>query len=225
MPDPFTEIDLPFPLAGLDVHTSLAYQPGGTAAEGVNVRVVDPDARRSRGGSRPGLSKWIPQQIPEGAELIQHLNVIVDPPIDGEGLPGYYPDPDTGIIGGAEPGNAGEPDPSTNTAYYDNGGTDPVDPTDPLTRNPYRVVRYGGSGVQPHRHRPGGFFHPAAKNLYVATVVSGSGASYTVSLDSGTTATATLLNGTVSTELSPGVVVMAVKIDTAYYFQAPLWEG
>lgn len=80
MPDPIQ--DLPFPLKGLDVTTEFQEQPPGTTPVGVNVRAFEPLKQRARGGTRPGIQKYIAEQIPEGTELIQHLDYIVDPTTD-----------------------------------------------------------------------------------------------------------------------------------------------
>ncbi len=81
MPEP-KPIPLNFPLNGINVVHEFQLQPPGTTADALNVRSRDAIARRNRGGSRPGLGKYIAQQIPEGAKTIQHLNYIVDPTTD-----------------------------------------------------------------------------------------------------------------------------------------------
>lgn len=70
---------LEFPLKGIDVTREFQLQPPGTCADAVNVRSRDSIDHRNRGGSRPGYSKQPTDRIPEGATVIQHLNVIVDP--------------------------------------------------------------------------------------------------------------------------------------------------
>lgn len=70
-------ISVSFPLNGLDTAAGYGEQRPGTTADAVNVRGIDPLEERNRGGSRHGLIKYPNQQIPEGAELIQHLNTIV----------------------------------------------------------------------------------------------------------------------------------------------------
>ncbi len=70
--------DLEFPLGGIDVSTEFQEQPPGTTPVAVNVRATDPATLRERGGSRMGIDHYVPQ-VPAGAHLIQHLNVIVDP--------------------------------------------------------------------------------------------------------------------------------------------------
>lgn len=73
------DTELLFPLSGLNVATEFGRQPGRTTPEADNVRAFDVLARRGRGGSRPGLGRFIGDTVPAGEELIQHMNVIVDP--------------------------------------------------------------------------------------------------------------------------------------------------
>jgi hypothetical protein len=125
--------DMPFPLQGIDVSTEFELQPPQTTPVGLNVRGYEPGTMRARGGSRPGLSEYVPQQLPSGAHLIQHLNYVVDPQ-EAALLTGFDP-----LDGG---GQGGVPDPSTN------------DPSDPFgQRNPGRQVRTGGSGIGLNRHK------------------------------------------------------------------------
>src|SRR5580692_5847102 len=70
--------DLFFPISGVDVSVALENQTPDTTPEGLNVRAFDPTTNRARGGRRPGISKYIPAQ-PSGFNLIQHLQVVVDP--------------------------------------------------------------------------------------------------------------------------------------------------
>jgi hypothetical protein len=80
--------EMTFPLQGLNVSTVFDQQPPGTAPVGLNVRSYESLTSRARGGSRPGLSQYIPAQV-DGAFKIQHLAVIVDP--QAEALPGGTP--------------------------------------------------------------------------------------------------------------------------------------
>jgi hypothetical protein len=80
-----TTIDLHFPKAGVDVSQAYSRQPARevmngeyarTAPEAVNVRGIDPQAARTRGGTRPGLSKWIDAR-PAGVRwVVQELAVL-----------------------------------------------------------------------------------------------------------------------------------------------------
>ena len=79
MPDNDRPFDLEFPLGGLNVMGEFQEQPAGTTPTATNVRGLNPDSRRARGGSRAGLFRYIPGPLFDGADLIQHLNVIVDP--------------------------------------------------------------------------------------------------------------------------------------------------
>ena len=100
MPDKY--LPLPFPLAGVDITNEENQQRPNTAAVGVNVRGRDPIHRRMRGGSRPGLSRYVDAQV-SGANLIQHLNTITT--INEDALPAnqwnadwerfYFDDPST----------------------------------------------------------------------------------------------------------------------------------
>lgn len=72
-------IDLEFPTAGVSLLQEVQEQPPGTTIVGENVRATNPDGLRARGGTRAGLIRYCANQVPSGAGLIQHLNVIVDP--------------------------------------------------------------------------------------------------------------------------------------------------
>jgi hypothetical protein len=74
-----------FPLNGLNVASTYDSQPSGTTPVGLNVRTFEALTRRGRGGTRPGLSRYINAQV-SGANKIQHLTYIVDP--QAEALPG-----------------------------------------------------------------------------------------------------------------------------------------
>ena len=51
-------IRLKFPINGVDQNWAASEQPGLTTYACQNVRPYDVIANRSRGGQRPGLSKW-----------------------------------------------------------------------------------------------------------------------------------------------------------------------
>ena len=53
-----------FPLGGIDSTAEFELQPPGTALDGVNVRAFENLTNSARGGSRPGLSKWIEEGLP-----------------------------------------------------------------------------------------------------------------------------------------------------------------
>lgn len=47
-----------FPLKGINKGMATTAQPGDTAFDALNVRAVDVDDERVRGGQRPALDKW-----------------------------------------------------------------------------------------------------------------------------------------------------------------------
>lgn len=51
--------ELAFPVAGIDSSAEYELQAQQTTLDAENVRAFDPLALRARGGSRPGLVKWI----------------------------------------------------------------------------------------------------------------------------------------------------------------------
>lgn len=53
------EQELMFPTKGVDLSLEFDRQPGGTTVYARNVRTQDPLDFRDRGGSRPGLSKYV----------------------------------------------------------------------------------------------------------------------------------------------------------------------
>lgn len=77
--------EMSFPSAGIDLLNAFCRQQPREVAEGlykrstpegVNVQGFDPEALRVRGGSRPGLVKFVATS-PVTDWIIQHLNVIV----------------------------------------------------------------------------------------------------------------------------------------------------
>jgi hypothetical protein len=128
--------DFLFPVNGLDLYQSFMNQRPGTTPVGLNVRAYEPGTQRARGGARPGLSKWIPPQLPSGAHVIQHLNYIVDP------TPNALDDQDSTDTDAVN-------DPTTNPP-----GSDPNNPNDHTVRiRPPRKIRKGGTGSRPNRNR------------------------------------------------------------------------
>lgn len=104
MPDAEQEVGVIFPVKGVEASCEFSKQPADTAPVGVNVRTFESITLRARGGSRSGLTQYVPAQ-PAGANPIQHLNVLVDPQ-----------DPNLDITGGTVP------DPSTNNLSVRNPG-------------------------------------------------------------------------------------------------------
>ena len=144
MPEQETFQDLTFPIRGMDSSGEFGAQRPGTTVVGKNVRGQDPATRRLRGGSRSGLGKYIREQVDWETEdnepfenVIQHLNIIVDPTVDA-------------LLANFESAN-GEDD-----------GRNPGTFTDPSTNNLRRrssehlarKVREGGSGRQQRRRTP-----------------------------------------------------------------------
>lgn len=122
------DVEVLFPLSGINQSSEFGRQPKGTTPSGENVRAFEVLGTRGRGGSRAGLAKFPKQQVPAGRNLIQHLNLIVDPQSAA-----LISDVDTNGIA----------DPSTNNITIRNFG---------------RTIRRGGSARQPNRNdpRPGG---------------------------------------------------------------------
>jgi hypothetical protein len=77
--------DLHFPRSGLDVSAAFGSQPNRpsvrgeyarTAPVGNNVRAFEPTGFRSRGGSRPGLTRWSPARVSGSHWVVQELAVL-----------------------------------------------------------------------------------------------------------------------------------------------------
>jgi hypothetical protein len=56
-------IDLQFPAKGINLATELILQPILTTPAAVNVRTFEQLTQRGRGGSRPGLSKYVADKV------------------------------------------------------------------------------------------------------------------------------------------------------------------
>lgn len=123
-------IPLDFPASGLDLSHRFADQPPGTTAAGINVRTYEPGTQRGRGGSRPGLSRYVLPQLPT-ASKVQCLDYIVDPSGDA-------------LLSNADATPPFIIDPSTNPPGSNFG--------DLNFRNPGRTIPPGGNGVQHNRH-------------------------------------------------------------------------
>jgi hypothetical protein len=179
IPAPESMQELLFPLLGINLSMEFELQPQGTCAVGSNVRGYEPLTSRARGGSRPGLSKYINQQV-SGPNKIQHLNYVVDP--DASALiTSNDPAADTTI-----PGNIFVPDPSTNNNAAGLGSRNGSGGT-------VRSVRGGGSGVQPNRTK----YTP-----YTVTPPTGYAYSVQIRIFQVTDA----LNSVILAPLAPGVV-------------------
>lgn len=129
MPDREQFTDLIFPLHGISLLQGFGMQTPGTTPLGLNVRTFEVLTQRGRGGSRPGLAKYIPAQLPNGPHKVQMLNVVVDP----QG--GALGDIDDGDF--PDPSDAG---PRRLWGIY-------------FTRSPRRLIRRGGHGYLTWKNR------------------------------------------------------------------------
>jgi len=72
-----------FPIYGTDVSMELEGQRAGTTPIGSNVRTFEALTQRGRGGSRPGLRKFVTGSVAtipkSNPQAIQNLTVVVDP--------------------------------------------------------------------------------------------------------------------------------------------------
>lgn len=73
------DVPIQFPTSGINVATSFGQQPQNSTPVGVNVRAYESILSRGRGGSRSGLSRYVPGLLPTGDHLVQHMNIVVDP--------------------------------------------------------------------------------------------------------------------------------------------------
>lgn len=130
MPDREQFADLIFPLHGISLLQGFGMQTPGTTPVGLNVRTFEVLTQRGRGGSRPGLAKYIPAQLPNGPHKIQMLNVVVDP--------------QGGALGDIDDGDFPDPSdvgPRRLWGIY-------------FTRSPARRIRRGGHGYQTWKNKP-----------------------------------------------------------------------
>lgn len=155
-----------FPARGIDVSCEFGRQPKRTSPEAENVRAFEPGDDRARGGSRPGLVKFLNDMV-SGSNEIQHicllvtagvanLQVGVTPPID---IADFVLDPSDGA------------------------------------RNPGRLVPLGGDAVMLNRNLPDNGDDPRP-NWFAGEVSSGSHPNYFVDLTAAGTVTATTVRGT-----------------------------
>ena len=77
-------IEIPFPLRGYSTHEAYDDQPQETSRYLVNVRGYDPVSGRRRGGQRPGMSKYLADQV-NGSESIQHVTHVTGVSINEAG--------------------------------------------------------------------------------------------------------------------------------------------
>lgn len=151
MPDNY--IEAPFPMSGVDLGRGISGQAQRTTPVGVNVRVFEPLSFRGRGGSRPGFSKFITQQL---NGLIQELNLVVY--ADSSALPiPALDDPPPDLF--TDPSTPGPPSSwGTGILFFDPGTGNPVTGATLGTRAPGdgagggRKVRNKGTGFQPNKN-------------------------------------------------------------------------
>lgn len=74
---PEQNIELVFPLRGIDSSNEYDRQPQGTTIDGENVRAFESLTQRARGGSRSGLNKYIPDVVAALNSPVQNLNFVV----------------------------------------------------------------------------------------------------------------------------------------------------
>lgn len=80
--DPEVFTDIAFPSHGVDNSHAYGEPLPQTTVSALNARTFEAQTQRGRGGSRPGLARFITDQVPAGTHLIQHLNFVVDPNAD-----------------------------------------------------------------------------------------------------------------------------------------------
>lgn len=134
-------LDLQFPLQGYSDATEFLKQPPLTARFAENVRGTEPVGGLDRGGVRMGLRRWIDDLVAGSGDVVQHLDVIVDP--QAPRLWAYAPE-ETDRPLGPGPDDA-VLDASTNNDADGRGNR----------RNPGAKYRRGGNGVSKKRPRSG----------------------------------------------------------------------
>ena len=67
---------LAFPAKGINSSDAFADQAPGTTIEGINVRAFETLAERGRGGSRPGLMKFVPEKLPQTTPISAAPNCV-----------------------------------------------------------------------------------------------------------------------------------------------------
>lgn len=129
-----TFADPAFPVLGVDLSRPYDVQRDGTTFLGSNVRAFEPATQRGRGGSRPGISRFILDRLPSGDNLVQNLSLVVT--ADGTALLVNYDD--------------------TPPDLYDPSSFGPFETWPPgrFTRTPYLPIPTGGWGIQPNKNAP-----------------------------------------------------------------------
>jgi hypothetical protein len=159
--------ELPFPLKGVDKRLSFSAQPSLTTPLGRNVRAHEPRTLRAKGGSRPGLSRFVDQSLGgplQGLFLVATTDagapwfraLAESPPA----LPdGYTADPSTagpqalwGTGTGEHTTQTPPPPARGGPGGGEYGGGGPG--TQYQSRVPPNRVRTGGTGYPPHKNAP-----------------------------------------------------------------------
>jgi hypothetical protein len=194
-------LDAIFPIYGIVLSMEYELQPPDTTSQALNVRGFEALTLRLRGGSRCGLSKYIPQSVPGP---FQDLNILVDPTeaalLGNFAYPSgtsYVSDPNTGYL--IPVGGSG--------AYPFNGG--PFGPPPPPPPPP----------------PPGP--PPPATNFWSGIVVSGTGPTYEFNpTGGGLGQNAQQLLGGVQQPTQPTPQgAFGVFINGTYYMSLPFWLG
>lgn len=145
MPENDKIVNLEFPEGGVDKLREFQEQEPGTTPQANNVRFLNADSLRYRGGSRPGLIRYVPDRIPADTSLsmvIQHMNVIVDP--QAEALGQNFPTPGPDWV--ADPQNPGFYIPPGGWGYPPNPNATPNPP--PTLPGGFFVQKiFGNTGV------------------------------------------------------------------------------
>ena len=196
--------DLGFPIYGIDQSMEFEQQRPETTPSALNVRGWEPSTQRDRGGSRQGLSKYIPSQLNPtvGNMLIQDLNVLVSTELaallTGQSL-------DLSNTGGA-----------ISNPMIGLG----------IDWSIWWIPLYG-SGIQLNQFVGSG--QPIVLLPWVGggTTTGGSGPTYTATLQGGGTVTVTSLSGTGRIPDGTSFIAIAAVSNTGggYYFQLPTFTS
>lgn len=199
--------DLLFPVYGESLITEFELQPTQTTPYATNCRGFESITFRMRGGSRTGLTQYIPQQLPG---FVQDLNILVDP--TEAALLAYFPYP-IGTPTTLDP-NTGFPVPI--------GGAGWMMPKDPGPPSP------PGPPVPPVPPVPPSPPPPGTSNWWAGTVVTLAGGNYQANVLGAGSQTVNQLSvgGTnVGTTIPLPEGAIGVIIGTTYYMAQPYWIG
>lgn len=182
---------LPFPLAGLDSSDPHDKQRPLTTRDGENVQSFDVLENRARGGSRPGLTKYVLDTVSgEAGHPVQNLNFLVvisdDAMLDDDSRFGGNSGGNIGgNIGGGTPGGPGLGGDGIGPATPPGPGGDVI-PDGSTGRGRRRMppggrlIRPGGSGVRPTRNGKTRTTAPTAVNDVYGDLVGAPSATISV---------------------------------------------